>query len=286
MFPSQQPPVQDRVTGNSASGRLDIPSAAPILPGMSQAPTTLPNTLPGAHNPAHDSAPKHALIVAHGSPADPAPQERWLAALAVRVAMWCPGWQVRAATLAAEGALAAALARNPNPVIYPLFMAEGWFTRSHLPQRLAAAGGAGLRQLPAFGHDPDLPSLIAAAAIAGAADHGLPPAETTLLLAAHGSQRSPASARITESIADTLRQTTGFARITTGYVEQDPWLADSARTCRAPALCLPLFATRAGHVAEDVPQALAEARFPGPLLPAIGEHPHTARVIAAALLRA
>lgn len=227
-----------------------------------------------------------ALIVAHGSPADPAPQEAWLAALAVRVAMWCPGWTVRAATLAAEGALTAALARLDNPVIYPFFMAEGWFTRTNLPRKLAAAGAAGLRQLPAFGHDPQMAALLARAAAAGAAKHRIDPSRATLLLAAHGSQVSRASATITEEMAETLRGSAGFAAVTTGYVEEPPFLADAARAITGPALCLPFFATRAGHVAQDVPEALKTAGFAGTLLPAIGEHPDAARLIADALTRA
>ena len=27
-------------------------------------------------------------------------------------------------------------------LVYPMFMADGWFTQTHLPARLAAAGGA------------------------------------------------------------------------------------------------------------------------------------------------
>ncbi len=41
--------------------------------------------------------------------------------------------------------------------------------------------------------------------------------------------------------------------------------------CAAPAICLPLFATRAGHVQFDVPAALTEAGFTGPLLAPIGD---------------
>ncbi len=60
--------------------------------------------------------------------------------------------------------------------------------------------------------------------------------------------------------------------MTTGFVEETPSLADAARDL-TPAICLPFFALRAGHVVDDVPAALAEAGFTGPLLPAIGEHP-------------
>jgi sirohydrochlorin ferrochelatase len=226
-----------------------------------------------------------ALIIAHGSPADPAPQEAALKALAVRVAFWLPGWRVRGATLAAAGALEAALAGMADPLIYPFFMAEGFFTRTTLPKRLAAAGRTGLSQIPAFGQDADLPALMAAVAISAAATAALAPRETTLILAAHGSKVSRASATITEAVALTLRRTTPFARIVTGYIEEDPFLSDIARI-PDPALCLPFFATRAGHVSEDVPRALREAGFKGVLLPAIGEHPQVAELIAGILARA
>jgi sirohydrochlorin ferrochelatase len=224
-----------------------------------------------------------ALIIAHGSPADPAPQERWMQALAARVRLWLPGWQVRGTTLALPGALDRAVASMPHALIYPFFMAEGWFTRSQLPKRLRAAGMEHSVQLPALGHDPGMPDLLRDAAMMAARTHGLPH-DATLILAAHGSQVSPASSRITEQMAAMLRRETAF-RVVTGYVEQEPFLQDVARQVTGPAFCLPYFATRAGHVMDDVPEALEAAGFTGPLLPAIGEHPDCARLIAHALFR-
>ena len=51
-------------------------------------------------------------------------------------------------------------------------------------------------------------------------------------------------------------------------------------------ICLPFFALRAGHVENDIPEALADAGFTGPLLPAIGEHPCVPKLIAASLAHA
>ena len=193
-------------------------------------------------------------------------------ALATRVRMWLPGWRITGTTLALPGALEAAVARQPQALIFPFFMAEGFFTRRQLPKRLAEAGMHSPQQLPAFGHHPALPALLAEVVAAHAG---------TVLLAAHGSQVSRASATQTEALAEYLRRQTGRA-VLTGYVEEAPFLQDAARV-EGPAFCLPLFATRAGHVAQDVPEALAEAGFTGPLLPAIGEHPDAARLIAEAL---
>lgn len=223
-----------------------------------------------------------ALLVAHGAPSNPAPQEAWIQALAARTRLWCPGWHIRGTTLAQPGALEQAVAADPRALVYPFFMAEGWFTRKHLPARLAEAGMERPRQLAAFGHTPGITDLLIRAAKEGADAHGLPH-RATIVLAAHGSRGSRASMRRTEEVAAILRQDTAFT-IVTGYIEEAPFLADVARI-RGPALCLPFFATRAGHVTTDIPAALAEAGFTGPLLPAIGEHRDTARLIAAQLDR-
>lgn len=216
-----------------------------------------------------------AVIVAHGQPGDPEPQERAIRDLAARVAAENPGCAVAGATLAMPGALAAAV--DADSLIYPMFMAEGWFTRKQLPKKLAEAGAADARILPPFGTDPALPALIVAKAHAAAIAEGWTPTETTLLLTAHGSQVSQASFTITTRIAEQL--TPHFARIVTGFVEQAPFIADAARGLTR-AVSLPLFALRAEHVTDDLPAALDLAGFTGPRLDPIGLAPEVPGLIA------
>ncbi len=83
------------------------------------------------------------LLVAHGQPSDPAPAEAEVAGLAGKVAAALPGWDVGSATLAAPEALQRALQGANAPLVFPLFMADGWFTRTALPDRLAQGGGGG-----------------------------------------------------------------------------------------------------------------------------------------------
>lgn len=220
---------------------------------------------------------KEAILVAHGSPADPIPQEDAMKALAVRVAMWLPGWRIRGATLAQEGALEAALCVMNAPFIYPFFMAEGWFTRTNLPRRLAAAGRENLVQLPPFGTEVGLIDLMAAAARRPASAQGL-------LIAAHGSKVSKTSSETTYQMVKKL-EAMGFAPIKAGFIEEAPFLEDVARGMPL-ATCLPFFALRAGHIVEDVPNALKNTGFQGELLPPIGEEPGVAQIIAAALANA
>ena len=73
------------------------------------------------------------LIVAHGQPGDPEPQQAAAEALAASVAPLVPQARIGGATLAMPGALGLATAAT---LIYPMFMATGWFTRSELPRRL------------------------------------------------------------------------------------------------------------------------------------------------------
>lgn len=227
-------------------------------------------------------AARHALIVAHGAPADPEPQEAALQALARAVAAGLPGWELRGVTLAAEGALEAALAGLEAPLVYPFFMAEGWFTGTALPRRLADAGARGARLLAPFGTDPALPALMSGAARDAAAETGIEAAEATLLIAAHGARGARRASATTLAGVAALERLSGFARVLAGFIEEPPFLADAARAA-GRGVCLPFFALAAGHVVADVPAALAEAGFEGPLLPPIGAHPGVPGLIAAAL---
>ena len=100
------------------------------------------------------------LIVAHGQPSDPAPAAAELAAFAARVAVLLPGRRVAAATLAEPGAMAQALSDlGPGGVVFPMFMAGGWFTRVHLPAKLREAGAQGWSVLELLGCLPALHDL-------------------------------------------------------------------------------------------------------------------------------
>jgi sirohydrochlorin ferrochelatase len=229
---------------------------------------------------------RSALIVAHGQPSDPDPAEADMTAMARAVSGHMPGWQVRAATLAAPGALKARLEGLDNPVIFPFFMADGWFIRTLLPKRLSEAGHEGLRVLTPFGLLPETCALAIRATRDAAHEHGWAEADTTLILAAHGSGRSPYPAEAARAIEHTIAAETAFAAIRTGFIEEEPGLADTARDAGAKALCLPLFVARWGHVIGDIPEALDKAGFTGSLLAPIGTHADVPALIAAVIREA
>ncbi|MFT3690380.1 cobalamin biosynthesis protein CbiX [Paenirhodobacter sp.] len=188
------------------------------------------------------------------------------------------GMPVRAATLAKPGALEAT--GTEPALVYPLFMAEGWFTRRELPRRLS---GRSVRILPPFGLEPELPELVRHIVLTAAKSHGIDPRGSDLILAAHGSRVPSRAKDTTFTMAAFLRRSTPFWRILPAFVEEPPHIADVAALSRG-GLCLPFFALRAGHVLNDLPTALAG--FAGPLLPPVGEHPDVPALIARSLARA
>ncbi|MEZ5780001.1 MAG: CbiX/SirB N-terminal domain-containing protein [Paracoccaceae bacterium] len=226
---------------------------------------------------------RSALIIAHGQPSEPGPPEAEMAALARAVAAHLPGWQIGSATLAAPDALRIALQSSDKPSIFPFFMADGWFIRSLLPRRLAEADEPDLPVLTPFGLLAETAALAVTVARDAAAAQGWTEAETTLVLAAHGSGRSPRPAASAHRIADVFAAESGFKTIRTGFIEQRPVLADAARGSGAKSLCLPLFVARWGHVVADIPAALAEAGFAGHLLDPLGVHPEVPAIIARAI---
>lgn len=219
---------------------------------------------------------RSVLILAHGQPSDPAPAAAELAALAARVAAHLPGWAVRSATLAEPGAVGRAVAGGSDGLVYPLFMAGGWFTRVQIPARLAAAGAQGWQVLEPFGCDPAVHDLCVTRAREAGAE--------ALILAAHGSSKSPVPSDIARHVARRIEAETGLARVAVGFIDQTPQLS-SLEGFAKEAVCLPFFAATGGHVTEDIPQALAAAGFPGRIMAPVGSDARVPALIAAAILR-
>ena len=222
-----------------------------------------------------------ALIVSHGQPSDPDVAEQALSLLARRVAEHLPGWQVLSATLAKPGALAAAVAGRAYGLVYPMFMAGGWFPMIELPRRMGEAGAGEWAYLPPFGLDERVQGLAQTVVLEAAAEAGRNAAATSVLLAAHGSSRSSAPAQVAHGLALRLKEA-GFARSEAFFIDQAPQIA-TAEGYGEDAVCLPFFAADGGHVTDDLPGALVAAGFVGRLLPPLGLDHRVPGLIAAAL---
>ena len=216
-----------------------------------------------------------ALLVAHGQPSDPFPAARALEDLAMQVAAFLPRWSVKAATLAEPLAIARGVAGRECGLVYPLFMARGWFTKVQIPNRLFESGASRWKVLEPFGCDPKVQDLCVALVREYGAD--------SVIVAAHGSSKSAEPSEVARHVAARIRAETGITRVEVGFIDQAPQL--STLTGFGPgAVCLPFFAAAGGHVEDDLPRALAEAGFRGRILPPVGADGRVPGLIASALL--
>jgi sirohydrochlorin ferrochelatase len=225
--------------------------------------------------------PRNAIVIALGQPSAPLAHDDAMHALARDVEALLQGWDVRGATLESPASLAAAAEGQLQPLVYPIFMAHGFFLEQVLPKRLKRLI-PGAEILPPLGDHPGIPDLVAGILLEAARAESYAVKETAVLLAAHGSEKFPASRVATERLVEDVADRTGFRRIVAGYLEEKPLIEESARGL-GQAICLPVFALAASHVTIDVPDGLRKAAFAGVTLPPLGLHAKVPALIAAAL---
>ena len=221
-----------------------------------------------------------ALIVSHGQPSDPDVGEAEIAALASKVGGHLPGARVEGVTLAAEGRIEALSADRPGALIYPIFMADGWFTQVQLPKRLAKGVGP---QLVSFGLDCTLPLLAANWLRAVCTERAVDPYGVDLVIAGHGSGKSRRVSEATHAFADQVAGVFKPRSVRCGFVEEAPSLEDALTGLDQNSICLPFFAAKRGHVLDDLPQAVRASKYEGIVLDPIGLHPDVPKLIADAL---
>ncbi|WP_299351192.1 CbiX/SirB N-terminal domain-containing protein [uncultured Shimia sp.] len=222
-----------------------------------------------------------ALIVAHGQPSDPLPAEAALGALCERVQALLPDMSLTSATMANGDALEKSVATlRKGGLVYPLFMANGWFVQTALRKRL---GDAPCHLLTPLGLEPALPGLAAQVIRDALQSQGQDPRDVRILLAAHGSAKGRLAAKSAYRFARALSHEIALAGVFPGFVEQAPFLTEVLEDLREPSLCLPFFAMDGDHMKQDVRQGLREAGFAGEILPALGQTKAIPQLIANSL---
>jgi len=225
--------------------------------------------------------PCEALIVAHGQPSAPLLPEQWLQGFAATVNQHLPNWTIRAATLAMPNALERQVSEiSLGSLVFPMFMADGFFVSKMLPDRL---GDADLHVLPPLGLHPNLPDVAVDGVKTALADRKWKQEESHLLLAAHGSAKGPKAAESAYAFQNALSKRFEALEISVGFVEEPPFMADAASALPKQSLCLPFFALEGDHCRHDIPEALEKSRFSGVTLPPLGTWNETAKLAAEAI---
>ena len=158
-----------------------------------------------------------------------------------------------------------------NVVLAPLLIADG-YTLKAMRSQLAPVQPM-LRSLtvaPPLGLHPRLADLIVDTARDACHAHGWKPADTDLLIAAHGTRRDPNSGKSAFDHVETIRARRLFAAVRNGFLDQDPTLAEVTAASRAyHHVAVGLFIDRGEHGEEDIPGILKEvdpdAIYTGPI---------------------
>ncbi|MGD9786145.1 MAG: CbiX/SirB N-terminal domain-containing protein [Hyphomicrobiaceae bacterium] len=215
--------------------------------------------------PARQSAnPVAVVLVAHGERGG-AFSNAVLLGHRDRVAARLPGVAVHAGVLsgdpAFEDALAGAAATGPGPIlVYPFFMAAGYFVGTKIPKRIADAGLAGrCRILAPLSAAPSLPDLIVREALRCGPELGAPAADCRLVVCGHGSEVSRASAEATCKAVAAIASTAPFASVVPAFLEEEPFLPDVLAADARPTVVSGFFNGDGLHARDDVPEAIAAA---------------------------
>lgn len=230
-----------------------------------------------------------AILVSHGDRGGESPNAV-LAAQAERVRE-LTGLTVLTGMLKGEPALAEAVSQAAATgasriVVYPLFMADGYFVKKVRECASAVTGATAPVVLAPLGIDPALADILVDEAVNLAQRENIETSGARLLIVGHGSKLGPASASATRKVAARAALARRFASVTTAFLEEEPFLEDALRASKAPTIVAGFFFGGGMHAAEDVPEAIAETGANAVYTGAIGDSPAIARLIAAALTTA
>jgi sirohydrochlorin cobaltochelatase len=181
---------------------------------------------------------------------------------AVREAFWKQAPQVRTVL----GEIAA-----PRVFIVPLFISDGYFAGRIIPAALGFdasrvtrhGDGTACYCQPVGTHDR-MTAVILARAAAVTEQFPFPraprPAETTLFIAGHGTEKHPGSRQAIERQAELIRARKLYADVQAVFMEEAPRISESHSLARTKhCVMVPFFISDGLHVVEDIPRLLGES---------------------------
>src|SRR6266536_1707610 len=163
--------------------------------------------------------------------------------------------------------------------VVPNFISEGYFTQAVVPRELELGEGTtkrANRQIWKYcrpvGNHPMMTELLLKRACEVAP--GVDPAETSLLIVAHGTDLNENSAVAAKREAEKIRVLGKYASVLNVYMEEPPLVADWKKLTSSPnVVVVPFFISDGLHSYEDIPVLLgiAEERSTSNRISAAGE---------------
>ncbi len=160
----------------------------------------------------------------------------------------------------------------PRVFIVPFFISEGYFSTEIIPQELGFSFPANLKLKtqnselhycrPVGSHDL-MTTVILARAKEMAEQFPFPrapkPADTTLLIAGHGTERNANSRKTVERQVELIRALKIFADVGAVFLDEAPFIKGCWQTTKTKNLIVvPFFISDGLHVVEDIPVQLGE----------------------------
>ena len=217
-----------------------------------------------------DSTNSALLIVAHGSTVNPDSSAPTLAHAAeirrrkIFAEVECAFWKE-------EPSLRDALFLfDPESIgevcVVPNFISEGYFTQTVIPRELELNGwttkranGQIWKYCEPVGNHTMMTELLLKRA--GEIAPGVDPAETSLLIVAHGTDLNENSAVAAKREAEKIRALGKFAEVLNVYMEEPPLVSDWRKLTKTPSVVVvPFFISDGLHSYEDIPQLIGIAK--------------------------
>jgi sirohydrochlorin cobaltochelatase len=206
------------------------------------------------------------LIVAHGSTVNPDSSAPTLA-LAAEIRRRKVFANVECAFWKEEPSLRDALFLfDPDSIrevyVVPNFISEGYFTQTVVPRELELSGritkrsnGQIWRYSDPVGNHPMMTELLLKRAAGVAPDAA--PAETSLLIVAHGTDLNENSAFAAKRETEKIRALGKYAAVLNVYMEEQPLVSDWRKLTKTPnVVVVPFFISDGLHSYEDIPRLL------------------------------
>ena len=149
--------------------------------------------------------------------------------------------------------------------VVPNFISEGYFTQTVVPRELELNGritkrsnGQIWRYCEPVGNHPLMTELLLKRARDVAPD--VDPAETSLLIVAHGTDLNENSAVAAKREAEKIRALGKYAAVLNVYMEEPPLVSDWRKLTETPnVVVVPFFISDGLHSYEDIPRLLGIA---------------------------
>src|SRR6266487_2692979 len=150
--------------------------------------------------------------------------------------------------------------------VVPNFISEGYFTQTVIPRELELNGritkrasGQSWKYCEPVGNHSRMTELLLKRAGEVAQDAN--PAETSLLIVAHGTDLNENSAVAAKREAEEIRALAKYAAVLNVYMEESPLVSDWKKLATTPnVVVVPLFISDGLHSYEDIPGLLGIAK--------------------------